>query len=112
MPVTAPTSYVYEVGTSLEAPARAGYSFTFWTVGSEQVTEITTSDLGDITLVANWAVDGDTPYKVAHYTQNLDGTYILAKTSSLTGATEETATAIQESFTGFSYNSEHSDMVQ
>lgn len=100
----APTSYVYGEGTALHAPTRAGYTFQYWTVSGTQVTEITTTDFGDIHLVANWAVLGDTAYTTEHYTENLDGSFLLAKTSSLTGATDDTATAIQENFRGFTYD--------
>lgn len=114
LPDAAPKTYVYEVGTPLEAPTKAGYNFQYWTLSQsgQQVTEITTTDIGHISLVANWAVAGDTPYKVEHYSQNLDGSYTVHSSTEHTGQTEDSATASQIPITGFSYHSEHTDKVE
>jgi hypothetical protein len=44
-----------------------------------------------LTLKANWIPNPDTPYKVEHYLQNLDGSYPTEPedTDNLTGTTDE-----------------------
>lgn len=52
-------------------------------------------------LYAAWTPNTDTPYKVEHYKQKLDGTYVKADTDELTGTTDTRATAVAKSYTGF-----------
>lgn len=52
-------------------------------------------------LYAAWTPNTDTPYKVEHYQEKLDGTYVKADTDELTGTTDTRATAEAKSYTGF-----------
>lgn len=52
-------------------------------------------------LYAAWTPNTDTPYKVEHYQEKLDGTYVKADTDELTGTTDTRATAVAKSYTGF-----------
>lgn len=57
---------------------------------------------GETTQVyINYLPNTDTPYKVEHYQEQLDGTYKLAETENLTGMTDTTATATDKGYTGF-----------
>ena len=93
-------------GTTLptaDAPAatREGYTFQYWSREGQyqDVTGQTVS--GWTNLYAAWTPNTDTPYKVEHYKQKLDGTYVKADTDELTGTTDIRATAVAKSYTGF-----------
>lgn len=93
-------------GTTLptaDAPAatREGYTFQYWSREGQyqDVTGQTVS--GRTNLYAAWTPNTDTPYKVEHYKQKLDGTYVKADTDELTGTTDTRATAVAKSYTGF-----------
>lgn len=93
-------------GTTLptaDAPAatREGYTFQYWSREGQyqDVTGQTVS--GWTNLYAAWTPNTDTPYKVEHYKQKLDGTYVKADTDELTGTTDTRATAEAKSYTGF-----------
>lgn len=93
-------------GTTLptaDAPAatREGYTFQYWSREGQyqDVTGQTVS--GWTNLYAAWTPNTDTPYKVEHYMQKLDGTYVKADTDELTGTTDTRATAVAKSYTGF-----------
>ena len=54
-PTTAPSSYTEGEGLSrLPRPTKEGYEFVGWELNGEMVTEISASQVGDITLVAVW----------------------------------------------------------
>lgn len=93
-------------GTTLptaDAPAatREGYTFQYWSREGQyqDVTGQTVS--GWTNLYAAWTPNTDTPYKVEHYQEKLDGTYVKADTDELTGTTDTRATAEAKSYTGF-----------
>lgn len=93
-------------GTTLptaDAPAatREGYTFQYWSREGQyqDVTGQTVS--GWTNLYAAWTPNTDTPYKVEHYQEKLDGTYVKADTDELTGTTDTRATAVAKSYTGF-----------
>lgn len=93
-------------GTTLptaDAPAatREGYTFQYWSREGQyqDVTGQTVS--GWTNLYAAWTPNTDTPYKVEHYKQKLDGTYVKADTDELTGTTDTRATAVAKSYAGF-----------
>lgn len=93
-------------GTTLptaDAPAatREGYTFQYWSREGQyqDVTGQTVS--GWTNLYAAWTPNTDTPYKVEHYQEKLDGTYVKADTDELTGTTDTRATAEAKNYTGF-----------
>lgn len=104
-----PASYTYfDESFTLANPERAGYTFAGWTGsgiddGAESVT-IAKGSTGDRSFTATWTVNTDTAYTVEHYQQNLDGTYALAETDSLTGETDATVTAAPKAYEGFTLN--------
>lgn len=93
-------------GTTLptaDAPAatREGYTFQYWS-REGQYQDVTGQTVNGWTnLYAAWTPNTDTPYKVEHYKQKLDGTYVKADTDELTGTTDTRATAVAKSYTGF-----------
>ena len=57
LPSDAPSGYEENVGLAkLPTPTKEGYKFTGWTLNGEAVTKISSSQTGDITLVATWEV--------------------------------------------------------
>ena len=88
---------------TVDAPeaTRAGYTFQYWSREGQyqDVTGQTVS--GWTNLYAAWTPNTDTPYKVEHYQEKLDGTYVKADTDELTGTTDTRATAEAKSYTGF-----------
>ena len=93
-------------GTTLptaDAPAatREGYTFQYWS-REGQYQDVTGQTMSGWTnLYAAWTPNTDTPYKVEHYQEKLDGTYVKADTDELTGTTDTRATAEAKSYTGF-----------
>lgn len=80
---------------------RAGYTFQNWSREGQSVDVTGQTVNGWTNLYAAWTPNTDTPYKVEHYKQNLDGTYVKADTDELTGTTDTRATAVAKSYTGF-----------
>ena len=59
----------------------------------------------NVTITGSFTANGETPYKVEHYQQNLeDDGYTLAETENLTGETDTTATANPKTYTGFAFD--------
>ncbi len=107
------SSYLYGEGTTLlPTPSKLGYGFSHWTLDGTQVSAISETEFGDVTLVAVWSPDGNTAYQVEHYTENLSGGgYTLAKTSDYTGEIDSSVTASQETLTGFTFDDENSSNI-
>ena len=94
-------------------PTRAGYDFKGWeaTVLDGEGTKLyQAGDTYEITaqgvkFTAKWEARNDTPYKVEHYLESLDGAYTLDTTEPLKGTTDTTATAAAKSYDNFTYDS-------
>ena len=102
---TNPEQYNVETETFvLTAPVRAGYDFAGWYEDSNfetEVTQITKGSFGDRVLYAKWTARTNISYKVEHYRQQLDESYILADTQELTAAADSQVTPAVQSYTGF-----------
>ncbi len=88
-------------------PSRTGYTFASWDH------DFSTPINGSITVNANWNANGDTPYRVEYYRENVDKTdyeLIASETENPTGETDTTAHAEQKKFAHFTFNSEMSIM--
>ena len=85
-------------GTAIVAATaeRTGFNFAGW---EPQVPE--TMPDNDLSFVATWVEKGDIAYRVEHYTENLDGSWKLADTDNLTGATNASVTPAVKNYTGF-----------
>ena len=106
---TNPVIYTVESDDiTLTNPAREGYTFAGWTgtglTGATNPVTIAKGSTGNREYTATWNANGDTAYTVHHYQQQLDGTYVLAETENLTGATDSTVNASVKQYEGFTHN--------
>ena len=111
------TTYNAETATIyLMDPVKTGYEFGGWYQNAActgtAVTEIQKGSGGDITLYAKWIPGNNTAYKVEHYHQQLDGTYVLADTELLTGTTDATVTPAVKQYRGFAAPATQSAVVK
>lgn len=87
--------------TLREVPAKAGYDFDGWNVDRD-------FDMPDedVTIYGSFVARGDTPYRVEHYKEGLDGSYVLDANAveDRNGKTGEEVTAVPTDFEGFDYN--------
>jgi len=110
------TPQTVEDGSSVEepdpAPVRAGYDFLGWYAQKEGGApyDFSSAVAGDLTLYAQWKtaappVQPTAAYKVEHYWQQPDGTYILHETESpLYGEVGQTVTAVPKAYAHYRYN--------
>ena len=98
----APGTYMYGTTITVTADTRQGYTFTEWENGITTASRVIVL-ASDITAVATYSNNTDTPYTVNHYKQQLDGTYpsVADDTDSLTGTTEASVTPATNTYTGF-----------
>ncbi len=90
-------TYKYGAHVTLrEVPVKAGYDFDGWNVKPDE----------DITIYGSFVARGDTPYRVEHYKEGLDGTYVLDANAveDKNGKTGEEVTAVPSDLEGFDYN--------
>ncbi|KMZ53374.1 InlB B-repeat-containing protein [Dorea sp. D27] len=87
--------------TLREVPAKAGYDFDGWNVDQD-------FDMPDedVTIYGSFVARGDTPYRVEHYKEGLDGSYVLDANAAedRSGKTGDEVTAVPIDFEGFDYN--------
>ncbi|MDO4612836.1 MAG: InlB B-repeat-containing protein [Actinomycetaceae bacterium] len=74
------------------APTKPGYDFAYWST-SPDGPEFTPDQTPDHSFVlhAVWTPRKDTKYRVVHWKETLDGTYVIADTEELAGTTEAEA---------------------
>ena len=75
---------------------RPGYEFAGW---DQIIADVMPAN--DLTYTAIWTPNDGTAYKVEHYQEQLDGSYALVDTESLTGTTDQTVTPATKTYTGF-----------
>ena len=97
----AETTEKYGAAVTVAADATApGYTFSGWSREDGF-----TMPAENVTITGSFTANGETPYKVEHYQQNLeDDGYTLADTENLTGETDTTATANPKTYTGFTFD--------
>ena len=109
-----PNNYTIESEFTLINPTKAGYTFLGWTYEgvAEPALNVTISDrTGNISFVANFKANTNTPYKVEYYFENSNknGYDILnSETENLAGTTDTTASITPKSFEHFKFNSSKS----
>ncbi len=98
------------------APTKAGYDFSGWyrDAGFETAWNFAYDKMpaADVILYAKWVPKTDTVYKVKHYKEALDGTYVEFEEDSKTGTTGVIVTAVPESYEGFTYREDHKSEVK
>ncbi len=86
---------------------RPGYTFDGWEYGIPD-----SMPAADLTIKANWTAKTDTPYKVYHFLQDLNGEYSLdPEIESFTGTTDESVTPELKSFEGFTAPSAKTEVI-
>ena len=97
----AETTEKYGAAVTVAADATApGYTFSGWSREDGF-----TMPAENVTITGSFTANGETPYKVEHWQQNLeDDGYTLAETENLTGETDTTATANPKTYTGFAFD--------
>ncbi|MBR2011109.1 MAG: leucine-rich repeat protein [Clostridia bacterium] len=87
---------------TLKAPQRTGYTFEGWYCGENRIELTGTWEVAEnVTLIAHWIPHINTPYRVEHYIERLDGTYELRETDNLTGTSDAVVTPITKYYEGF-----------
>ena len=104
----AETTEKYGAAVTVAADATApGYTFSGWSREDGF-----TMPAENVTITGSFTANGETPYKVEHWQQNLeDDGYTLAETENLTGETDTTATANPKTYTGFAFDGTVEDTV-
>ena len=99
--------YVYGTGATLPTDiTKAGNVFFGWyDIKGNKVTEISNTDIGNKSYTAKWIPNGETPYKVEYYLQNvtLDG-YDLEESEILSGVAGTLVNATIKDYEGFTKN--------
>ncbi len=95
------------------AEAPAGYTFSGWSATSVRIDkddEFTMPD-NDVVLYGSFSANADTPYRIEHYKQQLDGMYPETPDEAYNdyGTTGAEVSADAKTFTGFTYDADHED---
>ncbi|SDI89069.1 InlB B-repeat-containing protein [Proteiniclasticum ruminis] len=97
------------------ATSRIGYTFEGWFTDAALETEwdfaVDKVPAQNITLYAKWSAKTDTVYKVKHYREALDGTYVEFEKEIKIGTTDTTGTAAANTYEGFTYLKDHEDEI-
>ena len=97
--------FSYGEDVELPTPERTGYRFMFWSAEENMFHEYKDGfkEDTDLVLYARWIVDGNAPYTVLVYLQNLDGTYSMKPYEELTydAQPETTVSAPTNYYPGF-----------
>ncbi len=101
--------YYEETANVAEEPVVPGYTFSGWSTSAK----IEIDDQGnfvmghdDVEFIGYFEVNNNTPYKIQHFRQNLDGSYETTpyRTFDSTGTTGETVSSEPIEIQGFTYN--------
>lgn len=97
-----------------EIPLKPGYTFKGWAINSGSTVSVYKggdeySAEDDLNLYAIWQANTNTPYKVEHYKEDIDGKYVLEETEALEGTTDTNATATAKQYEFFTLNSSHAE---
>ena len=93
-------------------PSRPGYDFVEWVdLRNGDTYDFSAAILMATTIEAVWEARNDTPYKVEHYQQDIEGdSYTLVDTDHLKGTTDTKADAEEKTYAGFHLNEMKSAM--
>ena len=92
----------YDTNVTLPTAERVGYTFKGWYYNGKCVDNGVWTIAQNVTLIANWEANTDTPYTVNHYIQNVeDAKYTLKETETFEGTSDATVTPATKTYTGF-----------
>lgn len=104
----------YKYGETLElgVTTKTGYTFLGWLIEGKEL-EVDTMPAKDLELVANWTVSMGIEYRIEHYFEKLDGTYVKdAKVDVRSGKTGDLVSAKLREVEGFEHNADHKDALE
>ena len=110
----AKASQEYKYGQVLDLgyTLRTGYTFAGWLLNGKVFNE-ETMPAKDLELTASWIEGQGVTYKVEHYFEALDGSYVKdAKVETLFGSTGSKVEAALRNVAGFEHNEEHKDALE
>ena len=106
-----PSTYTVETNSfTLNNPSKEGYTFAGWEgtdiTGKSTAVMVTKGSVGDRTYNAVWNANTNTPYKIEHYKQKLDGSYSNTpdEEEEKIGTTGSSVTAEQKKYNGYIYD--------
>ena len=103
----AEATYKYGASVKVADPATApGYTFSGWNK------EDFTMPAEDVVITGSFTANGNTTYKVEHYQEQLNGSFVLKETENLSGETGTKATANPKSYEGFTYDEDNNANVK
>lgn len=112
-----PASATYYYGADVVlagVPSVAGYTFIGWATDGADVIIVDlangkgfTMPARDVTIKGTFVPNEGTSYKVEHYLETANGTYELKETTSHTGTTGATATAVPGNYPSYSHYPAH-----
>ena len=115
---TNPSTYTVESeNITLNNPVKPGYTFIGWTGSNGDVAQtlvtIVKGSTGNKEYVANFKANEAT-YKVEHYKEGLDGTYVKDEeaTQNIGSTVNAEVTAIAKTFKGFTYDENNANNVK
>ena len=97
--------------------SKSGYVFIGWNTQSDgngilyKGGTIFTIETSDVELYATWALIGGTTYQVRHYRENVDGTYSIFETDTLSGTVDETVVAVPKVYEDYFENEDHDERI-
>ena len=86
---------------------RTGYTFKGWSVAP-----VASMPANSLVYKAVWTPNTNTKYKVEHYKEQLDGSYLIADIDNLTGTTDTSVTPAVKNYEGFTAPSEQTVTVK
>ena len=104
----------YKYGETLElgATTKTGYTFLGWLLEGKEL-ELSTMPAQNLELVADWMEGVGVQYKVEHYFEALDGSYVKdAKVETKVGKTGALVSAKVREVAGFEQNEDHKDALE
>ncbi len=104
---------IYDSFYALPEPQKTGYHFEGWYYnGTEQTGETVWQIPNDVTFVAKWEPNIDTPYAVQHFLQNItDDEYTLNETEYFSGVSDSNVTPAVKKIEGFTSPSSQSIVI-
>lgn len=105
-------TYGTQYNITAKPAAPAGYTFSGWSSGGVTIADGKfTMPASDVKLVGSFTANGDTPYKIEHYIEKLEGGYELKETENETGKTDSAVTATQHYYPGFTFDSSNANNI-